>query len=393
MSTLFGVDDLVLKAEGKRVDWSRPGRGAALRHAARGRGRVAAAARRARRQRRIEAQARGPCHRRDALRARRGRRAPARAAGGGGGRRARARRALGRQRAAVRHRAATRSASSGASAASPRTPSCSSRPAARRRCARCSPSGAGAGSSPSSPTRCSRSTRATRSGWRSRTARPSAASRALAPDGHRARRRTTRASTRSPRRSRRSSTRSRRTRHATRTASRCTPATIGAELGFSPAVLRDLRRGALLHDLGKLGISNTILDKPGKLDDNEFALIRSHPVFTEQILSRVPAFAPLAAAAAAHHERLDGRGYPYGLRGSELTPYSRVLAVVRRLRGADRRPALPRGHAGRRGARDHAPRRGRAPLPGHARALERGLQVRAAARGLTVRPRSTAPTG
>jgi HD-GYP domain-containing protein (c-di-GMP phosphodiesterase class II) len=102
---------------------------------------------------------------------------------------------------------------------------------------------------------------------------------------------------------------------------------IGAQLGFSSTVLRDLRRGALLHDLGKLGISNTILDKPGKLDDHEFALIKSHPVFTEQILARVPAFAPLATAAAAHHERIDGRGYPYGLAGRDLTPYSRVLAV------------------------------------------------------------------
>jgi HD-GYP domain-containing protein (c-di-GMP phosphodiesterase class II) len=103
--------------------------------------------------------------------------------------------------------------------------------------------------------------------------------------------------------------------------------TIGTALGFSPAILGDLRRGALLHDLGKLGISNTILDKPGKLDDHEFALIKEHPVFTEQILARVPAFAPLAAAAAAHHERIDGRGYPHGLQGRELTPYVRVLAV------------------------------------------------------------------
>jgi HD-GYP domain-containing protein (c-di-GMP phosphodiesterase class II) len=102
---------------------------------------------------------------------------------------------------------------------------------------------------------------------------------------------------------------------------------IGEQLGFSSTVLRDLRRGALLHDLGKLGISNTILDKPGKLDDHEFVLVKSHPVFTEQILARVPAFAPLATAAAAHHERIDGRGYPYGLSGRDLTPYSRVLAV------------------------------------------------------------------
>jgi HD-GYP domain-containing protein (c-di-GMP phosphodiesterase class II) len=103
---------------------------------------------------------------------------------------------------------------------------------------------------------------------------------------------------------------------------------IGAALGFSAPVLRDLRRGALLHDLGKLGVSNTILDKPGKLDDGETASMRAHPVYTEQILSRVPAFASLAAASAAHHERIDGHGYPHGLGGSDLTPYSRVLAVA-----------------------------------------------------------------
>ena len=104
--------------------------------------------------------------------------------------------------------------------------------------------------------------------------------------------------------------------------------TIGRELGFGSAVLRDLRRGALLHDLGKLGIPNTILDKPGKLDEEEFTRIKTHPVYTEQILARVPAFAPLAAASSAHHERLNGSGYPHGLQGSELTPYTRVLAVA-----------------------------------------------------------------
>ncbi|MEO9175046.1 MAG: HD domain-containing phosphohydrolase [Gaiellales bacterium] len=103
---------------------------------------------------------------------------------------------------------------------------------------------------------------------------------------------------------------------------------IGRELGFSPTLLRDLRRGGLLHDIGKLGISNTILDKPGKLDDAEFARIKAHPVYTEQILSRVPAFAALAGASSAHHERINGSGYPNGLAGNALTPYSRVLAVA-----------------------------------------------------------------
>ncbi len=103
---------------------------------------------------------------------------------------------------------------------------------------------------------------------------------------------------------------------------------IGRELGFDTSLLRDLQRGGLLHDIGKLGISSTILDKPGRLDAAEFARIKAHPVFTEQILSRVPAFAPLAASSSAHHERIDGGGYPNGLAGGQLTPYSRVLAVA-----------------------------------------------------------------
>ncbi|HEY1478613.1 MAG TPA: HD domain-containing phosphohydrolase [Gaiellales bacterium] len=103
---------------------------------------------------------------------------------------------------------------------------------------------------------------------------------------------------------------------------------IGRELGFGPALMRDLRRGGLLHDIGKLGISNTILDKPGKLDDAEFARIKLHPVFTEQILSRVPAFAPIATASSAHHERIDGGGYPNGTGGASLSSYTRVLAVA-----------------------------------------------------------------
>ena len=103
---------------------------------------------------------------------------------------------------------------------------------------------------------------------------------------------------------------------------------IGSVLGLSTDQLRDLRRGALLHDIGKLGISNTILDKPGKLDDAEFAQIRQHVVYTRQILLRVPAFAHLARDAAAHHERLDGSGYSDGLRADGLSQMARILAVA-----------------------------------------------------------------
>jgi HD-GYP domain-containing protein (c-di-GMP phosphodiesterase class II) len=75
--------------------------------------------------------------------------------------------------------------------------------------------------------------------------------------------------------------------------------------------LRWLRRAALLHDIGKLGVSNTILEKAGKLTDDEFAEIKRHRGTPSRILSRISAFAGIAEDAAAHHERLDGRGYRF----------------------------------------------------------------------------------
>jgi len=103
---------------------------------------------------------------------------------------------------------------------------------------------------------------------------------------------------------------------------------LAADLGASPEVLVDLRRAALLHDIGKLSISNRILDKPGRLTAAEFAKVREHPVVTERIMSRIPGFAHLAPLAAAHHERLDGGGYPHGATAEELTMPMRVLAVA-----------------------------------------------------------------
>ena len=99
---------------------------------------------------------------------------------------------------------------------------------------------------------------------------------------------------------------------------------IAEELQLSPERRRWLRRAALLHDIGKLGVSNSVLDKPGKLDENEWAAMKMHAVYSEQILARIAAFSDLAPIAAAHHERLDGKGYPYGLRGDAIamTPAS-----------------------------------------------------------------------
>ena len=103
---------------------------------------------------------------------------------------------------------------------------------------------------------------------------------------------------------------------------------IAQRMGFDPGDVRDLRRAGLLHDIGKLGVSSRILDKPGKLDEDEWRQMRRHPELTARILGQVEQLRDLAAMAAAHHERLDGRGYHLGLTAEQLSPSARVLAVA-----------------------------------------------------------------
>jgi HD-GYP domain-containing protein (c-di-GMP phosphodiesterase class II) len=103
---------------------------------------------------------------------------------------------------------------------------------------------------------------------------------------------------------------------------------LASDLGADAGTLRDLRRAALLHDIGKLAVSNRILDKPGPLTKAEFARVREHPLVTERILARVPGCEHVARVASAHHERLDGAGYPRALAGPELTMPMRLLAVA-----------------------------------------------------------------
>ncbi len=103
---------------------------------------------------------------------------------------------------------------------------------------------------------------------------------------------------------------------------------IAEELGLSGEHRRWLKRAALLHDIGKLGVSNTILDKPGKLDADEWVVMKNHATQTETILSRISAFRQLAPIAGAHHEKLNGAGYPKGLKGDEIALESRILAVA-----------------------------------------------------------------
>jgi HD-GYP domain-containing protein (c-di-GMP phosphodiesterase class II) len=103
---------------------------------------------------------------------------------------------------------------------------------------------------------------------------------------------------------------------------------MGAALGLDSEELGDLRRVALLHDIGKLAVSNRILDKPAGLTAAEYERVKEHPLFTRWVLERVSCFEYLAQVAAAHHERLDGSGYPRGLAAEDLTLPMRVLAVA-----------------------------------------------------------------
>jgi putative nucleotidyltransferase with HDIG domain len=103
---------------------------------------------------------------------------------------------------------------------------------------------------------------------------------------------------------------------------------VAIDLGLPDADVVDVRRAALLHDIGKLGVPNSILDKPGSLEASEFEVIRRHPELSLRILAPVPAFAAVAEMAACHHERLDGRGYFRGLTEPELSIGARIVAVA-----------------------------------------------------------------
>lgn len=103
---------------------------------------------------------------------------------------------------------------------------------------------------------------------------------------------------------------------------------IGKVMGLGAEDLVTLSRAGLLHDIGKLGVSNTILDKPSKLTDAEMAEMRKHPRYSLEILRKVTRFRAFADLAAAHHERIDGSGYHLGLNGDELSPLARILAVA-----------------------------------------------------------------
>ena len=102
---------------------------------------------------------------------------------------------------------------------------------------------------------------------------------------------------------------------------------LAREMHLAPERVQTVRRAALLHDIGKLYVPNTILDKEGALTREEWAVVREHPGLTHSILGRVGAFGELAVIAAEHHERLDGSGYPHGLRAKDTSLESRLIAM------------------------------------------------------------------
>jgi putative nucleotidyltransferase with HDIG domain len=103
---------------------------------------------------------------------------------------------------------------------------------------------------------------------------------------------------------------------------------VALHIGIEEPVLTDIRRAGLLHDIGMLAVPNTIVDKSEPLTREERLIVARHPSQALEILSRVPLFSSVAKLAACHHERLDGSGYPRGLRGEQLSLGARIVAAA-----------------------------------------------------------------
>ncbi len=114
--------------------------------------------------------------------------------------------------------------------------------------------------------------------------------------------------------------------HSTRVAEFTTM--LAKELGYDEDMQEEYYNIALLHDVGKIGVPSSVLNKQGKLSDEEFAIIKSHPALGYEALKNISLMPDLALGAGAHHERPDGKGYPKGLKGDEIPRVAQVIAVA-----------------------------------------------------------------
>ena len=105
-------------------------------------------------------------------------------------------------------------------------------------------------------------------------------------------------------------------------------AQLAEKLGLSEDEIRNIRIIALLHDIGKIGVPDSVLNKPGKLTDEEFALMKQHAVAGSEILKDIDMISGIDIGTRYHHERYDGRGYPEGLKGEDIPYIARIIAVA-----------------------------------------------------------------
>jgi HD-GYP domain-containing protein (c-di-GMP phosphodiesterase class II) len=99
-------------------------------------------------------------------------------------------------------------------------------------------------------------------------------------------------------------------------------------MGFPQSDLDNMRRGALLHDIGKMGIPDSILRKPGKLTEEEWVIMRKHPEYAYEMIYPIEYLRPALDIPYCHHERWDGKGYPRGLKGEQIPLAARIFTVI-----------------------------------------------------------------
>jgi HD-GYP domain-containing protein (c-di-GMP phosphodiesterase class II) len=103
---------------------------------------------------------------------------------------------------------------------------------------------------------------------------------------------------------------------------------VASELGMEDRALADIEVASLLHDIGKIGIPDAVLNKPARLTQEEYDLMKKHPEYGWAVLRQVPGFEQASLLILHHHERYDGKGYPGGLKGEEIPIGSRIVAVI-----------------------------------------------------------------